>query len=600
MIRKTINNALMFFPLFALLVPNNKLLFIIFSFCFIIFCLRFNFNFEKNRINRNFLTYCSIFLCLFFRVFCLRWKNGIPIFDLLIVNLGVHREYTILLLGIVCALFSIPCLSCVLRLLDDTKQVGNDKNRITKTDYLLIIIISLFIASFDEVRPFSIQNINVDSAVFYYIGKSMTVGKIPYVDLFDHKGILLYLIQYVAALISGGSLFGIWLTNLIAIFLSFILFVKIYRLFSTNNEKMYITLILLSITFVFGLEYHDISNLSEVYALPAIAFATFVFIKFLKYHDFSSESIIALGCSFTYVFFLRSNMVGVWLVYIPIVVITLIKKGQYKDLLKCTMLFFVGIVLVLLPLMAYFVWSNSLKDMIDYYFLYNFQYTQDSGGLLSVIRTAWVLNNKILVPYLVLYNIIERKRTDSVFCFNLICYLVCLYIACMSGRMYPHYLVVLFPFIEIFLINFVECCDLSVSNKKTSYLIAVLIVVSALCYKPLVKTQHYVDDVERFIIENTDKNDDVFITGNHCKYYINTDRKTENKYFYSAAIKNDEMEESFIKEFEKNMPDFIICTKSKQYRQRIPGNQGSIYRFFDTLKDYKCLEYEQYYVYIRE
>ena len=47
-----------------------------------------------------------------------------------------------------------------------------------------------------------------DSAAFVFIGKQMLKGKVPYLDYFDHKGPLLYLIEYAGLMISRGSTNG--------------------------------------------------------------------------------------------------------------------------------------------------------------------------------------------------------------------------------------------------------------------------------------------------------------------------------------------------------------------------------------------------------
>ena len=45
--------------------------------------------------------------------------------------------------------------------------------------------------------PWTTLPTQTDSSVFLYIGKQMHAGKVPYVDLFDHKGPILYFIQWL-------------------------------------------------------------------------------------------------------------------------------------------------------------------------------------------------------------------------------------------------------------------------------------------------------------------------------------------------------------------------------------------------------------------
>ena len=55
-----------------------------------------------------------------------------------------------------------------------------------------------------------------DSSVFRTIAMMMRYGYMPYRDSFDHKGPLLYIIEFVGDSLGGTS--GIWVIELIAIF----------------------------------------------------------------------------------------------------------------------------------------------------------------------------------------------------------------------------------------------------------------------------------------------------------------------------------------------------------------------------------------------
>lgn len=54
-----------------------------------------------------------------------------------------------------------------------------------------------------------------DSGVFLYIGQQILDGSIPYRDIWDHKGPVIYYINAVGLFIGHGSLWGVWLVQLI-------------------------------------------------------------------------------------------------------------------------------------------------------------------------------------------------------------------------------------------------------------------------------------------------------------------------------------------------------------------------------------------------
>ena len=68
---------------------------------------------------------------------------------------------------------------------------------------------------------------NSDSAIFMLIGKGMAEGKLCYVDLFDHKGPILFFIQALGWKIGGRT--GIWLLECIAMLVSVAAIEKICR-----------------------------------------------------------------------------------------------------------------------------------------------------------------------------------------------------------------------------------------------------------------------------------------------------------------------------------------------------------------------------------
>ncbi len=61
---------------------------------------------------------------------------------------------------------------------------------------LALLFISYTFLFFSEV-------LLTDSSAFLYIGSQMSVGKVPYLDLFDHKGPLLYVINVIPFLLSN-------------------------------------------------------------------------------------------------------------------------------------------------------------------------------------------------------------------------------------------------------------------------------------------------------------------------------------------------------------------------------------------------------------
>ena len=55
----------------------------------------------------------------------------------------------------------------------------------------------------------------VDANAFMTVGKSMLHGIVPYRDLFEHKGPVLYMLHAFASIFSSTSFIGVWMLEII-------------------------------------------------------------------------------------------------------------------------------------------------------------------------------------------------------------------------------------------------------------------------------------------------------------------------------------------------------------------------------------------------
>ena len=88
------------------------------------------------------------------------------------------------------------------------------KNLLTRryTLPLFCLLCSLAVlAVCSRSSPLYATNDWVDANIYFTIGRGMHQGLMPYRDLLDHKGPLLYLLHWAAAAVSSTSFFGVWL-----------------------------------------------------------------------------------------------------------------------------------------------------------------------------------------------------------------------------------------------------------------------------------------------------------------------------------------------------------------------------------------------------
>lgn len=119
-----------------------------------------------------------------------------------------------------------------------------------------------------------------DANIYFTIGRGMLEGLVPYRDLLDHKGPLLYFLHAAAALVSDSSFFGVWLWEVAAgtAFLWFSL--KSVSLFCPEH------LSLLTVPLVAGAVYSSPAfaqgDSAEELCLPLLAFSLWCLLRAFK------------------------------------------------------------------------------------------------------------------------------------------------------------------------------------------------------------------------------------------------------------------------------------------------------------------------------
>ena len=79
----------------------------------------------------------------------------------------------------------------------------------------------------------------VDVNCFFTMGKSLLAGKVPYVDLYEQKGPVLYFVYALIALFSPNSYFGVYLLEVLTYGLFLYFSGLIARLYLDDTLKVW-------------------------------------------------------------------------------------------------------------------------------------------------------------------------------------------------------------------------------------------------------------------------------------------------------------------------------------------------------------------------
>ena len=454
--------------------------------------------------------------------------------------------------------------------------------KLDRSSWLLCAALALFCAVvFCNACPFAGRSPSTDSSVFLYIGREMLQGKVPYVDLFDHKGIIIYFIQCMGLLLSlPGTYSGVWLIEWASLFVTAVFMYKTVRMLTSSKTASY--LVLLIIVFAFASSYIEGGNYTEEYALPWIAMATYVYLKFFKTLRYRPVEVTALGVGCAVIAFLRVNMIGIWIAFTPLVVFFLLKERKCREILCCIGYFVGGLAAVCVPLGIYFVLTGSLDNMIKYYIQFNISYSGSKASVINQLKTILAIGSGAHLAAVSFAVMVYRYvRFKKIFLINMWGFAVSLFFATMSGRTYSHYGLILFPLLVIptwctfqIVVHCLEQMNASKKNTRISWMFRNQrrVAVAAACLVVLITVVPAVirniidqpDPIAEYLSEETNKSDDVLIIGNSVRYYLESDRKTENRFFYQFPPigVSDALYEEFLEELNRNPSDYILfCNK---------------------------------------
>ena len=489
---------------------------------------------------------------------------------------------------------------------------GNQWNRYIsakKTDLLFCLFLALTIGTLMRQYPWTSLPTQTDSSVFLYIGRQMHRGKVPYIDLFDHKGPILYLIQYLGYTIWPGSVTGgVWLLELLSMGILIWLILRLSELVSDDRRDGYLTCILLLIICAFKL--YQGGNYTEEYALPWMCASLLVFFSFFRTGRFTKWQIILLGLSCCMVLLMQENLITVWVALVPVVVIRLIHEKRFREIWECILLFLLGMLIVMIPVLIWAWASGCLEEMWKYFVVFNFSYSASSDPTLMdyLVLTKKTLN-RIWPGTLALLISLIGNRKDKLQWINLWLFVVSLVLVEVTGRDSLYYLLTVLPALVLpsagmFAIVrnlFGKRVDRD-GSRAVILLTCFALTVGAVGHRALSsRKERYQDGIAPYLVEQTTEEDDVLIIGNFVWPYLAADRETENRFFFQwPPIRvSDELYEEFLSDLQNRPSDVIILAEHENGLLKIPG-EGKIDGALELLLEwgYQKEQYDGFSVYL--
>lgn len=248
-----------------------------------------------------------------------------------------------------------------------------------------VVLAFLFVLAVDSfVAPPGAEG---DSAVFVYVAQGILQGEVPYLDRWDHKGPLIYLINVIGLAIS--QLWGVWAIQ--TLFLSgsaFAAFTLLRKAFGYLPAFFSLAIFL-----TYFSRFGSPGNYVEQYNLLFQLLALYLFMRSEEEPQTAPKGSrfallhLAIGALGAAAFLLRQNLVALWVV---IGLYWLIRRGASLRKLAWAVVGGGGVLLVVAGLFAGLGAWGALWDAV---FLFNFAYSDASlqdriglvGGLIDLL-----------------------------------------------------------------------------------------------------------------------------------------------------------------------------------------------------------------------
>ena len=202
---------------------------------------------------------------------------------------------------------------------------------------------------------------------YFTMGKGMMNGLVPYRDLFDQKGILLYFLYGLAYLLSHTTHIGVFLLEWIAAALHLLavqqLAFRLCRAEENGSRAMLVRILLpLYAACVYSTRCMWYGGSAEELMLPLFAWGLVLAIDVLHREKSVWKDYLAAGLLAGCVFHIKFNSLGFFFGWMAAVLLLRLREDRVKKTLLHIVSFFAGVLAITLPFLLYFLINHAVKD----------------------------------------------------------------------------------------------------------------------------------------------------------------------------------------------------------------------------------------------
>lgn len=349
--------------------------------------------------------------------------------------------------------------------------------------FLFVFLFSCTTSPLYEHYPFWFHG---DSGIFQEMGVCLLQNGIPYVDLFDHKGPILWFIEAFGLWIS--PIWGLIALQIIALLSSMIIWYK-STLLLTDRQLLSIIITILGLLFL--LTFYERGNICEEWSLLFISFPIYLYLKNWKNLNDTESPIykhvdtIMIGLCVGILAMIRLNNTAPIIGFVLWHFYKCIQQKKYKQFWTDFLLICCGIFFIFLCCALFYLikagWSG-VYEMIYGTFIFNFMYISNMAA-----RYDFMARIPFYIPPVgfLIINIISHIKSKQLKNVNIPIIISYTTTFLAIGRFsYGHYLIICVP---LFILSLSVIFDSSFKSNMINYFIFCFIIIECIrvCIGPL-------------------------------------------------------------------------------------------------------------------
>ncbi len=441
-------------------------------------------------------------------------------------------------------------------------QSGNHATKTTAVGFLTRAFFSfvMSLAVLWPTSPWYYPFPTRDSGVFLYTGWRMLNGEIPYLQVWDHKPPLVYLINAIGLGLSGESFWGVWLVRLFC--LTFAVYITWLLL-----EKYFGSLVatLASIVWVANLPpILGQGNFTTEYTIPLQALALYLTALAFEKQNKPFLRYLVIGTLGGLAFMTKQTSIGIWLAAGTFLLIDATANKKLKpNLIRLSGLSTGSLLVIALTFLGF----NSIKALPEFWdqaFLFNFSYIAPyetpfltrliqlfNPGELGGVALYYLGGLGAMAGIFIYLNRAKHSKLTPLYGMILVGLLDVIIETVFTNlpvKTFNHYYLTFFPVLTFFcalLLSQLSSLKIWDSRNKSSHQRAFLVLITLFSVFPLIKNwetsltkpDYRVNEVLiQHILDQTEPGDPILVWGAESMINFYTKRAASTRYVYQYAL----------------------------------------------------------------